>query len=184
LHHDQGNSRSPAILKEAEPEWSTGRRTMRQSSRPRRRPRRPNRNQAPRRRLLRRRRLGDVGSGHGQMSLPGRVDVSARHTQRGSAPAWSIRVTVVSFVGRTPQPIIPEKKAATMSGSGGTTLFRYCPLSGSPALRRAATRYYLEARLSFPSDNRGTRYERPYGRFRNNGDVLRYFGASFTFGKR
>ena len=35
----------------------------------------------------------------------------------------------------------------------------------------------------FPADNRGTRYERPYGRFRNNGDVLRYFGASFAFGK-
>jgi hypothetical protein len=36
---------------------------------------------------------------------------------------------------------------------------------------------------AFPADNRGTRYARPYGRFRNNRDVLRYFGASFAFGK-
>jgi hypothetical protein len=126
-------------------------------------------------RLFTRPRWADVASGMGRC-------LSASYST-GSAPAWSIRVTVVSFVGRTPQPIIPQKKATTMSGSGGTALFRYCPVSGSPALRRAATRCYLEARLSFPADNRGTRYERPYGRFRNNGDVLRYFGASFAFGK-
>ena len=114
---------------------------------------------------------------------------SGPRTSPRSQPAPQLLADPVAFTIRNSchrflvKPIVPQKKAATMSGSGGTTLFRYCPVSGSPALRRAATRCYLEARLSFPADNRGTRYERPYGRFRNNGDVLRYFGASFAFGK-
>lgn len=78
----------------------------------------------------------------------------------------------LSAMPATTRSAVGQKKAATMSGSGGTTLFRYCPVSGSPALRRAATRFYLRARLSFPADNRGTRHESPYGRFRNNGDAF------------